>query len=382
MKKFASIKMGGGGRLGFTLVELLVVIAIIGILIGLLLPAVQAAREAARRMECTNKLKQLALGCHVMVDAKNYFPNAVNQKDFYQYGGYSSYLLPLLPFIEQNALYDTIYTMYTTGMVEGVYRGNLDTGDTSAYSPYIVTVSAFVCPSDNNNVKKDLTIKGTSYRCCRGDIIVDDWYNESRGVFTNGAIETVNFGGIKDGTSNTMMLSEMVIEPEVRGGTKITEAVSLITVDDPFSKTKPITCMNERGPNGMVRHMIANPSWPGWKRGGRWGDSRHIHTQFLAVLPPNAPSCSGTSYKNSTVIPTASSNHSGGVNAAMADGSVRFVSDTINTKNLDMNPYDYQVSVGRSYGAVESEPQHYSGPAFYGVWAELATRSGSETPSL
>lgn len=116
------------GRKGFTLVELLVVIAIIGILIGLLLPAVQAAREAARRMECTNKLKQMTLAVHNFYDSKGYLPSAnfpVKEKGIFYYGGwgtvsdrtstggvywrqYMGYAYPLLPHLEQQAVYEMI----------------------------------------------------------------------------------------------------------------------------------------------------------------------------------------------------------------------------------------------------------------------------------
>ncbi|MGN1065881.1 MAG: DUF1559 domain-containing protein, partial [Thermoguttaceae bacterium] len=96
---------------GFTLVELLVVIAIIGILIGLLLPAVQAAREAARRMQCTNNIKQLALGCHNYHDSMNAFPMPTGYRggcgNCPPVGGFSVHAV-LLPFIEQVPMYESI----------------------------------------------------------------------------------------------------------------------------------------------------------------------------------------------------------------------------------------------------------------------------------
>ncbi|MDR1269097.1 MAG: DUF1559 domain-containing protein [Planctomycetaceae bacterium] len=107
---------------GFTLVELLVVIAIIGALIALLLPAVQAAREAARRMQCSNKLKQLAIACHNHVDTMKILPSAARQYSLCVQVKISleladddagsrariSYLSVLLPYVEQTALYERV----------------------------------------------------------------------------------------------------------------------------------------------------------------------------------------------------------------------------------------------------------------------------------
>ena len=92
-------------RPGFTLVELLVVIAIIGVLVALLLPAVQAAREAARRSHCLNNVKQLTLGCHNFADARKGFPTSANPAG-------ASFIAQILPFIEENTIYEMIDTEY------------------------------------------------------------------------------------------------------------------------------------------------------------------------------------------------------------------------------------------------------------------------------
>ena len=112
-------------RIGFTLVELLVVIAIIGILIALLLPAVQAAREAARRMQCTNNMKQLGLALHMYHDSFKVFPygrSPVNRPIW-------SWSALILPFMEERAIFDEIDFRrgYNTTFNEAVIKHHVDT---------------------------------------------------------------------------------------------------------------------------------------------------------------------------------------------------------------------------------------------------------------
>ena len=142
----------------FTLVELLVVIAIIGMLIGLLLPAVQAAREAARRMQCTNHLKQLGLALHNYHDTKNAFPAGV-----YRYGGSSTrkgQKIAILPFIEQAPL----YAQYLAVPVSD----NNPYSTTSPDTPGIFStwIEVYLCPSDSggNTPRYGVYGRPTNYR--------------------------------------------------------------------------------------------------------------------------------------------------------------------------------------------------------------------------
>ncbi|MDR1958913.1 MAG: DUF1559 domain-containing protein, partial [Planctomycetaceae bacterium] len=126
-------------RFGFTLVELLVVIAIIGILIALLLPAVQAAREAARRMQCSNNLKQLGLGIHNFHDSNKKLPAGmatIHQSPSNGQGRFGT-LIQLCPYLEQQAMYDA-------------FRNKTNCDDIAANCPteaVNVTIAGFVCPS-------------------------------------------------------------------------------------------------------------------------------------------------------------------------------------------------------------------------------------------
>ena len=212
---------------GFTLVELLVVIAIIGILIALLLPAVQAAREAARRSQCTNNLKQLALGVHNYADIHKAFPPkkaGTTQGTCTNYNAnFGSGMMRLMPFYEQQALYDvwsapltnagTTYTPFGPCMWDAVAAN---------YTPYFQQISTLLCPSDGAAANKAATNRGRSnYVFSVGDSV--SAYNAvgnnggiTRGFFGNRAAK-VTFSNIVDGTSNTVMLSERIVADGVAG---------------------------------------------------------------------------------------------------------------------------------------------------------------------
>lgn len=229
--------MQGSFRKGFTLVELLVVIAIIGVLVGLLLPAVQAAREAARRMQCTNNLKQLGLSLHNYHDTFKQFPAAG-----YDYGWanttsgnyegdtpnklYKNFsgLTGLLPFIEQTA----IYSKFDFSRAVCAYQRNTSrpmAGDPVASGNAALAttrLAAFLCPSDPGEVESSTS---TSYSPASGfrgaksnyDFSVrkgstgafNYWKRDSvGGRFMFGENSDSKFGSISDGTSNTVALGE------------------------------------------------------------------------------------------------------------------------------------------------------------------------------
>ena len=347
---------------GFTLVELLVVIAIIGILIALLLPAVQAAREAARRSQCTNNLKQMALAVHNYADTYKAFPpkkmGTTGTGDCNNWNArYGSGWMRLLPFYEQQALYD----QWSSPQGSWPAFGPCPWGPGDSYTIYDQQVATLLCPSDGNAVNKNPTDYGrNNYVFSCGDSIPSSQNNDSsnpRGMFNN-ISGVINFSSVTDGTSNTIMLSEHLVAQNsrvVRQGAAYNVGSGTIT-------GSPGSCYAQIDPNDpdVFASGVSVTSWPGT----RWAHGAMSHIGFNTVLPPNGPSCAELSNNNGTggMVHPPTSNHPGGVNAAMGDASVRFISETIDT------------------GSIYSPPTT-QGESVYGVWGALGTKDGGETVS-
>ena len=360
-------------RPGFTLVELLVVIAIIGILVGLLLPAVQAAREAARRMQCSNNIKNIALAQHNFHDAYKRFPAASH--DPIWKGALSngnsweriSYLAATLPFIEQNNVYQQIVPFTLAGGRPWDFNPR---GTTAAPipSPYAARIPTFRCPSDGTNLGPN-EVRSTNYVCNRGDIYLNsgDW--EFRGLYSNGDRGKMDLG-VKDGSSNTIMISELIVGRQngISGQDLVREGTVRDSIGPVGGTFTPSLCLSRRGPNGTLIGPSLQNTWGdgGWGKGRRWGDSLNAFTGFFTITPPNSPTCSNDNAE-SNAMPPPSSFHTGGVNAAMADGSVRFVSQSIDCGNLSA-----------SMPAVPSNSRTYSGPSLWGVWGSMGSAIGGE----
>ena len=325
----------------FTLIELLVVIAIIGILVALLLPAIQAAREAARRSQCKNNLHQLSLAALNFESGRKAFPigrwkgTNPDGTTISQWG----HLALILPFVEAAQAYDLIdFDDTTIGINKHPVR--------------LQEFSFFICPSDwgdrmNNATCSDsgkwLDAGRTNYRGNGGSDTGEsyqvasgvggsavDYREKNNGIFVTN--RTVSVRQVIDGLSHTALYSEMVLGDGDRGvvelpGDWLTISGTSQSADEIYQLCTGIT--NASLYKGGVQYPCSGRNWVH----GDYGTSRYNH-----VMPPNTMSCSQNNHGGTlTAIPvnedgtatTASSRHNGGVNMAMADGSVDFVSDSV-----------------------------------------------------
>jgi type II secretory pathway pseudopilin PulG len=346
------------------LVELLVVIAILATLMALLLPAVQGVREAARRTQCGSNLKQVNLALHQYHQSFEVFPVRRYKRwrgdinDDMRMG-----FTELLPFLEQSNLFNEIWTAATYAGVpwpEGGWKPTVAPGYNGAADracPYARVVPVLLCPSDGYAASKspshwNLEYGKTNYALCSGDAADNGTGPRPvRGIFGNDT--PIRMAQIRDGTSSTIMTGELVSWFEhnrVKGGVKsqVTMGIS----------QPPTACL------AYVAGDIYNPPTVGgdW-RGQGWSAGPMAHCGFNTVLPPNGASCAWWRGQSDEGYFSAQSNHPGGVSIGMADCSVRFIDETINTGNL-------------------SAVHPGSGPSPYGVWGALGSRAGGEGQAL
>jgi prepilin-type N-terminal cleavage/methylation domain-containing protein len=315
-------------RAAFTLIELLVVIAIIGILIALLLPAVQRVREAANRTKCANNLKQLALACH------NYNSDTGAMPFGRKYDIWDTYTWTqlVLPYIEQEAIFQRYWTLPVKGYRTSYPGPNGPIGnDAQLRQAREATIATFLCPSDpgpRDNERNTTTygfIRG-NYRGCVGS---GDMYGQATdttagpwgvGIFgvrhgqsadPDAAIATsgVKISDVTDGMSNTLLLSEGLVATVTGWGGPIGE-----------------TIYGNMGGAIFSASLTPNSSAPDRVIGPCPRDQGDLaYREPCLTLGSNAwwtPSGAGAHA-------AARSHHFGGVNAALADGSIRFFTDSI-----------------------------------------------------
>jgi prepilin-type N-terminal cleavage/methylation domain-containing protein/prepilin-type processing-associated H-X9-DG protein len=333
-------------RRGFTLIELLVVIAIIGVLIALLLPAIQMAREAARRSQCVNNLKQIMLATANYEAANGMYPSGsrsgscdgmvgVNGWGSYGYGP------SLLPFLEMSSLFDM------SNFSRSSYRTDTTCGSGPAVNStaYLTRYAGFLCPSDPNNQQGTAfskTYPGINYLMCLGDTARFGTFSarDTRGVA--GRDYYARIGDVSDGLSKTIFYSERVRgagfirafqlpgdvfrnwAPTFPGGVQAfgillqTDADTLIQNCAQFVPTKL---------NGGDHFAHA---------GRMWYLGMNTYSMFNTILTPNSPigDCmiGGCGEFDCSGFFSASSRHPGGVNVALGDGSVQFVTDSISQR--------------------------------------------------
>jgi len=312
---------------GFTLVELLVVIAIIGILIALLLPAVQAAREAARRSQCANNLKQMGLALHNYVDAYKTLPTGGIGTTNWSWG--LPWIARILPYVEQMSGYQK---MSWIGDHPGwTYNGGAGwTGPINGAAWRDVRLSFLICPSCPMDAMVDAgqngyTITRTQYTGIAGATDGNGFANTpgrqrpccdccntviSQGLISSGGVlppvEYIDLAKITDGTSNTICISE---------------CSNYIYNDNFTSKNQQVNTVHGflMG-TPSIQRVQDDPASMYWR----------VFNCTTIRYPPNSvgtatPGCGANDGQNNGIY----SAHPGGVQAAVTDGTVRFISDTI-----------------------------------------------------
>jgi len=292
---------------GFTLIELLVVIAIIAVLIALLLPAVQQAREAARRSQCKNSLKQIGLAMHNYYDTHSVFPMGLtfdtSNASYWDYTGIG-WGARILPFIEQSALFNNIsYNSQEPG--------------TSNISVSRADLPIYRCPSDPGR-RPSANYGPTNYVICSGSAAqAAAWggggVGKNNGTSVLYSNSKTRFADITDGTSNTMMISECLV------GTPYEN-------DQSYGYTEVLTCSKNT-------HYGGSSTTTSKSRGASWFtmyNDRGATFAYTTTLPPNSlRDVYACTYSLSSYNADAESQHEGGVQILLSDGSVRFVSENI-----------------------------------------------------
>jgi prepilin-type N-terminal cleavage/methylation domain-containing protein/prepilin-type processing-associated H-X9-DG protein len=334
-------------RYAFTLVELLVVIAIMGVLIAMLLPAINAARESARKMQCSNNIKQMALAClsyqdtyQILPPASNFTSNTDNSKYLKEANVRANWIILVLPYVGQQALFNEINGMLKQSGI------NVESNSATSKMDSNITmkscreteIPSFLCPSDGNNRIKFESAKGSGFtgaRCNYGaNMGLDYAYNLYSGWSNNlkhgvmGPGKCMKTEEIIDGASNTIMLAELragVISIDCRGTWALGGA-------GPSSIAACGYMGDSKGPNS--RNNAADDIY------GCFKVEQIIDKDHLLILGMECSNSDSAEAHNGQA--TSRSLHPGGVQTAFCDGSVHWISDgiSVGTSETDLGVWD------------------------------------------
>ena len=364
-------------RRGFTLIELLVVIAIIAVLIALLLPAVQSAHEAARRAQCTNNLKQIGLGLHNYHQAIGSFPQGSSDQSAYipfNYSGGSggtgvtsawgawSAQAEMLPYMEQTSVYNAINFSFIGAWGPGQYING---------TSYTTIIPFFLCPSDTNaayggrpavytndppNINSYRGSIGTTtnvwgqnagHAACEPDPFNMYPANNCKPYSTGLFVYYLTFGvqDIADGTSNTIAFAESLVGSvnynvitAYNRNNDVDGVQGLGPAEVPNAITLPLATLTAALNTCTQAYQVGQQTAVNVSVGNRWGWGGTGETLFNTIVPPNSKqwawntcqTCGPPCAPSEAPFSNAQSNHPGGVNVMMGDGSVRFIKDSIN----------------------------------------------------
>ncbi len=349
---------------GFTLIELLVVIAIIAVLIALLLPAVQSAREAARRAQCTNNIKQLGLAALNYEQATGVLPGGAYSAwdPFHKYWSANfSCFVHMLPYTEQQPMYNATNFNLTRYNIENITIAG-------------VKIASLNCPSDQTDVSPIVP---------RPPANVSPGWNYGYDVFPTNPVYNQAFTSY-GGCSGTY-ISKYYIGIASTNVTQVLSQMNGLIYDESAVKIAQITDGTSNtflfGERAKVLIFKTDPAFA--VSDGSWNTGQYYDTMVSTFYPPNIAN-SSTPIKSYYYYAPAmgSSMHPGGLNFGFADGSVRFIKNSINSWSFLTNNAD-------SYG--DSAPDGitfdstnwlftYNG-AILGVYQQLSTRNGGEVIS-
>jgi prepilin-type N-terminal cleavage/methylation domain-containing protein/prepilin-type processing-associated H-X9-DG protein len=339
-------------RRGFTLIELLVVIAIIAVLIALLLPAVQAAREAARRMQCTNNLKQIGLAMHNYHSTNSTFPmgNSLNVQggtptDLAIWNSWSGQAC-MLGYLEQTPLYNSINFAFGPQPVAS-YSNINDTARNAL-------IASFLCPSDPNSGNGKTANGQTNNYCASFGASTHSGYQwdnqaapynwqkptDSSGVFTMGLAYGV--GSVTDGTSNTIAYAEWLVGDgrgpqgsKYRGNMEMNDGSGTPNFVNAMSNLPVVLAAIQKCQAKFASEPNTNAATVTDFKGYRWGFGCYGFGSFNTILVPNdsvggcRDGSGNEAWADGGWAIGAASAHPGGVNALFADGSCKFIKSSI-----------------------------------------------------
>ncbi|MDR2757323.1 MAG: DUF1559 domain-containing protein [Planctomycetaceae bacterium] len=319
---------------GFTLVELLVVIAIIGVLIALLLPAVQAAREAARRMQCTNHLKQIGIALHNYSDTCKELPFASSNTST-QDGDWRScrsWAVAIFPFIEQQSLYSQLIFGES---------GNFDTSanpKTNLTALNGVVVPYFYCPSNTRGTMREDTVSSVQYKLQKINYVGIGGTVRNPIDITNNVTPLFAMHGSRTFNGTIIAIGTHTVGTGATATTFSISSIGLEALSDGTSNTVGVAEQSR-----LVKDSSGNlQDWgASGHRGGGWNGNRsdgwshnitHIYWTINSVCPGTVTDITcNQPYSYNTII---TSPHAGGAQFTVMDGSVRFLSETIDLNNV------------------------------------------------